>query len=342
MGFRHSICLLLLLGLGCSDSQTPSTQQPASMQAPLSMLEEGSTEETNSAGETTSIVVAAEESISENSRSTRTRSTFQPSRFTKDDFEKHLAALKKKTPSGDFLVHVEYPFVIIGDEEPSVVKQRAVRTVRWAATLLKKDFFRTDPKDIVDIWLFKDKISYDKHAKALTGRVPHTPFGFYSPRHKALIMNISTGGGTLVHEMVHPFVAADFPQCPSWLNEGLGSLFEQCSERDGKIHGLTNWRLRGLQRAIRDKTVPSFETLCSTTSDEFYNADPGTNYSQARYLCYYLQQQGLLRKYYKQFRANHRQDPTGYQTLQEVLDVEDMDQFKKTWEASVQKLRFPS
>ena len=35
-------------------------------------------------------------------------------------------------------------------------------------------------------------------------------------------MNISTGGGTLVHEIVHPFIEANFPACPPWLNEGLG------------------------------------------------------------------------------------------------------------------------
>ena len=42
------------------------------------------------------------------------------------------------------------------------------------------------------------------------------------------IMNIATGGGTLVHEIVHPYVEANFPGCPAWFNEGLGSLYEAC------------------------------------------------------------------------------------------------------------------
>ncbi len=153
-------------------------------------------------------------------------------------------------------------------------------------------------------------------------------------------MNIATGGGTLVHEIVHPFVAANFPQCPSWFNEGLGSLYEQSSSRDGKIVGLTNWRLKGLQSAIRRKQVPSFKTLCSTTRNEFYNHDKGTNYVQARYLCYYLQEHGLLRKFYRRFRANCKTDPTGYETLKAVLGRQDMDKFKREWEAYVMKLRF--
>jgi len=36
-----------------------------------------------------------------------------------------------------------------------------------------------------------------------------------------------------------------------------------------------------------------------------------------------------LRKFYRAFRANHANDPTGYHTLQAVLGRDDMDAFKK-------------
>ena len=87
--------------------------------------------------------------------------------------------------------------------------------------------------------------------------------------------------------------------------------------------------------------MPSFKTLCSSTGYEFYQKDKGTNYAQARYLCYYLQQRGLLRKFYHAFYANRKSDPTGYSTLKAVLGRSDMDKFKKDWEAYVLKLRFP-
>ena len=154
-------------------------------------------------------------------------------------------------------------------------------------------------------------------------------------------MNIATGGGTLVHEIVHPFVAANFPRCPAWFNEGLGSLYEQSGEMNGEIHGYTNWRLAGLQKAIRAGKLPSFESLCGTSDTEFYEKDRGTNYAQARYLCYYLQQKGLLQSYYGRFLASRDDDPTGYKTLKAVLRREDMDKFQKEWEAFVMKLRFP-
>jgi len=107
-----------------------------------------------------------------------------------------------------------------------------------------------------------------------------------------------------------------------------------------RIFGRTNWRLRGLQSAIHKDSVPSFETLCSTTTREFYDRDPGTNYSQARYLCYYLQEHGLLTKYYHAFRNNAATDPTGYETLKAVLGEKDMAKFQERWEAEVLKLRF--
>jgi hypothetical protein len=120
----------------------------------------------------------------------------------------------------------------------------------------------------------------------------------------------------------------------------MGSLFEQSGEEDGHIVGYTNWRLAGLQRAIRQKTVPTFKFLLSTTERQFYLADPGTNYAQSRYLLYYLQQKGLLVKFYKDFYANRKTDPTGYQTLQKVLNEKNMTEFQTNWEAYILKLVF--
>jgi len=260
--------------------------------------------------------------------------------FSPAEVVQHVMELRKRLPPG-FSIVVAPPFVVAGDEPASVVRERAAHTVTWAATKLKQDFFTADPLSILDVWLFKDRRSYEDHALALTGRKPTTPYGYYSSEHRALIMNIATGGGTLVHEIVHPFVEADFPDAPAWLNEGLGSLFEQSGDSDGHIVGSTNWRLAGLQQAIGRRAVPSFKELTGTTTTQFYDEDPGTHYAQARYLCYYLQQSGLLRRFYKELRAGHAADPTGYLTLQRVLAEPDMDAFKVRWEAWALRLTFP-
>jgi hypothetical protein len=254
--------------------------------------------------------------------------------FTEADFARHIEQLKKKRQVRGFTILVQSPFVVIGDGPPAAVKSQA-ETVRWAVEKLKQDFFEKDPAEILDIWLFKNEASYRKHTRLLFNDEPTTPYGYYSSEHKALIMNIETGGGTLVHEIVHPFVEANFPECPAWLNEGLGSLYEQSGEQDGHIYGYTNWRLPGLQEAIRQRALPSFKTLTATTTSAFYNDDKGTNYAQARYLCYYLQERGLLVRFYKEFYANRKVDPTGYKTLQSVLQETDMAAFQKKWEKFV-------
>jgi hypothetical protein len=255
------------------------------------------------------------------------------------DFARHVEELKKKLPSAEFTIVVQPPFVVVGDESEAVVKAHSEYTVKWAVDRLKQDYFAKDPKEILDIWLFKDSASYERNALTLFGEKPTTPYGYYSSRHKALIMNISTGGGTLVHEIVHPFVEANFPDCPPWLNEGLGSLYEQSGEVNGHIHGYTNWRLPGLQAAIKAGKVPSFKDLMSLSSRAFYDDDKGTNYGQSRYLCYYLQQRGLLVKYYREFVNHQKDDSSGYKTLVRILAVRDMTAFKRRWEKFVLGLR---
>jgi hypothetical protein len=255
--------------------------------------------------------------------------------FTDSDFDRHVTELKKRLPSKDFSIVVQRPFVVIGDEPEAVVKEWAEGTVKWTVDKLKQDFFTEDPKEIIDIWLFKDAKSYKKHALQLFNDTPSTPYGYYSRHNKALVMNISTGGGTLVHEIVHPFIEANFPKAPPWLNEGLGSLYEQCGEKEGRIHGYVNWRLPGLQTAIKADETVSFKKLMEMDFNDFYSEATGVNYAQSRYLLYYLQESGLLVKFYKQFHTNRKTDPSGYETLKSVLSETDMHQFQRKWEKYV-------
>ena len=144
--------------------------------------------------------------------------------------------------------------------------------MKWTVDRLKLDYFKRDPQEIIDIWLFRDGASYTNHARLLFDDTPTTPFGYYSAEHRALVMNISTGGGTLVHEIVHPFMRVNFPECPAWFNEGLASLYEASVEKNGHIRGLINWRFKGLERAIKDGTTLSFRQLTSMGDAEFMAA----------------------------------------------------------------------
>jgi hypothetical protein len=257
-------------------------------------------------------------------------------------FSNHLAALRQSVPLG-FSIVVARPFIVLGDEPVDILQMRAEKTVKWAVDMLKQDYFTRDPDELIDVWLFKDDASYRTNALRLFGDTPTTPFGYYSAQHHALVMNIATGGGTLVHEIVHPFMRANFPQCPAWFNEGLASLYEQSAEQSGHIRGLVNWRYQGLEQDIKAGKLTSFRQLTAMSDNEFYggpdNPKYSDHYAQARYLCYYLQEKGLLVKFYREFSASARTDPTGYETLKRVLGENDMDKFQKQWEKFILALR---
>lgn len=95
-----------------------------------------------------------------------------------------------------------------------------------------------------------------------------------------------------------------------------------------------------MQEAIKKGGVPPFKEVMAADEREFYQRDRGTNYAQSRYLCYYLQERGLLRKFYRRFLADREKDPTGHETLRELLGEGDMTAFQKRWEKFVLKLRF--
>jgi len=73
------------------------------------------------------------------------------------------------------------------------------------------------------------------------------------------------------------------------------------------------------QKAIAGKRIPTFEHLTHLSDNDFYSDDTGVNYAAARYLLYYLQERGLLRTYFQRFLENHQRDPSGYDTLVDVL-----------------------
>ena len=258
---------------------------------------------------------------------------------TPDDlFAKAAAEMKKELGRG-FIVERSGVFVIAGDMPRRSFNRSKTFTVRDCARALNKDFFDREPATPVRVYLFNGKASYEKWVPKLAGFKPHTPYGFYLPSRKALMMNIATGGGTLVHEMTHALTDVDFPDCPTWFFEGLGSLFEQCHvTRDGHIRGRANWRLPVLRRG---GFIP-LEDLVKLSDKEFRGKKESLNYANARYLCLYLQERGLLPKFYKAFRAAHKAgaDKTGWDTFKTVIG-EPPDAFEKKWHAWVKKLKWP-
>jgi hypothetical protein len=247
------------------------------------------------------------------------------------DLEDRAAALQKQLDGTGMTVLIEAPFVVVGDMGAKETRRIATGFLRSKTALLEKDFFPERPDKLIEVWLFRNERSFRAGAKKYFDDTPDTPFGYYSPDHSAMIMN-ANGLGTLSHELVHPYMEKNFPNVPSWFNEGLASLYEYPGESKGHIIGHVNWRLPELKKEIKDKTLPSLEKLLHTTSDEFYAADWDA-YAQARYLCYYLQETGKLHAFYDKFHADTK-DASGQAALEAVIG-EDLHTFEPKWRAWV-------
>lgn len=252
--------------------------------------------------------------------------------------ERRATELREELAGKGYTVVVEAPFVVIGDEAAKKVKHRAEGILRWSIERYEDELFAAKPDNVIEVWLFKNERTYRRGAKQRWGDDPDTPYGYYSAENGAIILNIGPGAGTLTHEVVHPFVEVDFPKAPAWLNEGLASLYERPTERNGHIWGLVNWRLPSLKREIRAGSLPPLATLLASTSDEFYDAEYDS-YAYARYLMLYLQDKGKLGAFYKQFRGAVGDDPTGARTLADVLEVDDLAKFEPGWRKWVLALK---
>jgi hypothetical protein len=130
---------------------------------------------------------------------------------------------------------------------------------------------------------------------------------------------------------------------PEWFNEGLASLHEQCRFREGAggpwIEGVENWRLPGLQSAIRKEKLRSLSALIS--DNDFRGRQEGTNYAQARYFCLFLQRQGILPEFYQQFRQNQQADPRGAKTVLGLFPGKSWDDVDREFQAWVLTLERP-
>jgi hypothetical protein len=247
---------------------------------------------------------------------------------TQKELETRAAELEKKLHGQGYTVVVSAPWVVVGDGGAQQVKHIANGFLHDKTMMMEKDFFAKRPAKLIEVWLFKNEKSFRAGAKKFFNDEPDTPYGYYSPDASALIMN-ANGLGTLSHELVHPYMEANFGEPVSWFNEGLASLFERPSERKGHLVGLPNWRLPNLKKEIRTKTLPPLTKLLATTREEFYGAEWDA-YAQARYLVYYLQEHGKLKDFYDALLAD-KKDLTGKTALESVLG-EKLDAFDPKWQ----------
>ncbi|QGZ89541.1 toxin-antitoxin system YwqK family antitoxin [Microcystis aeruginosa] len=245
--------------------------------------------------------------------------------------ELHLAKQElRKRLNPTFQIDSAGPFLIASEAPKFMTDRVKTYTVLWLHQQMLRDFTRkAPPTGSKTIYLFQTPESYNNYTLQWYGYVPLNAAGFATD--DALMVNLATGTGTLAHELVHAYLHADLPSIPPWIDEGLASLFEQSVGVNDQIRGLPNWRLPLLKEAIREKQLVPLTELTRLDRNAFSGDGIELHYAEARYLCYYLQELGLLRQFYRTYRDNYQTDPLGIDTLLQVLNKDNLKDLEAGW-----------
>jgi hypothetical protein len=217
-------------------------------------------------------------------------------------------------------------FVVIG---PQGWQGRAfddsVSLMRSAMAGFMNKRFGKKPTKAISVYLFGTAPSYESFCTMKYAAPCIAHFGFYQPTDRYMVMNAALGLGTLTHEIVHPLVEADFPGAPTWINEGIASVFEQPQiPRPGEIHGGKNWRHPRLKRALlspAEKNDARLDALFGMRDDYFRGTKEDLHYAQARYVCQWLDERGKLWPFFQKWRDTVDADPTGEKAFSEVTGM---------------------
>ncbi len=243
---------------------------------------------------------------------------------------------KKLGDEYNYIKDEKYKLVVISN----VDKQRLdglVGALQAYADCHWKDFFKNKPKYYITVLIPNSTEEYRRKFGGRQGAA-----GFYNPGTRILTVNLATGGGTMIHEFTHALHYADMEglsqRHPIWIIEGFGSLYEQCTRREGSGYGMLNWRLPGLKQAIAGDKCYNLKKFIGN-SGSYFSQNAGLSYAISRYIFYFLQEKKMLRKWYAKYRENYEKDKTGLKMLEEVYG-KSIDEFEKDWLAFLKPLNY--
>lgn len=232
--------------------------------------------------------------------------------------------LREHLTSSDRII-VRPPYVLAGNVSESELDRQYRETILPTARALSLAFFDQTPDEPITLLLFSSEEAYRNASWHLDRRNTADYYGYYIRPDRRIVLNLSTGDGTLAHELTHALAHFDFPQMPGWFDEGLASVFEEADfSPDGlQLVGVSNWRLNHLLHAMQRRRLKTLESLITARKVDSDNQE--VQYAQARYFCLYLQDRGLLPFFYRKFRRKYSSDPSGARTLCSVLGTDDFD-----------------
>jgi len=154
--------------------------------------------------------------------------------------------------------------------------------------------------------------------------------GGYSP--EDMVLSVRTLRA-LFHEFTHALHFADQDALkqkhPAWICEGLACLFEAFKKEKGKVVGISNHRLGRLKKEIKEGSVIPWRRLFRMKNSEFMRRADSA-YAVSGFIMRYLQEKGLLSRWYKEYTEHYKDDPTGAKALEKVLGC-GLDEAERRW-----------
>ncbi len=226
--------------------------------------------------------------------------------------------LRQQLPE-NYATIVREPFILAGDIGETDLDRLHRESVGPVTEALWRSYFDRRPDQPVIIVALSNEQVFRQAAWKLDGYKSTAYAGYTQRSQRRLVFNLATGNGTLTHELSHILAYFDFPDMPEWFDEGLAALHEETVfSADGlTLMGTPNWRNRLLRGALDAAELPMFETLVKSRS--FRGEGENLNYAYVRCFCLYLQERGLLSHFYRKFRDRVGDDPSGLETLRELL-----------------------
>ena len=241
--------------------------------------------------------------------------------------------LKEALPD-NFRIVIRAPLLIAGDLPESTLQKLHGDVIGPVSRALRETYFHEVPRDPITIVICSTEDLFRQLAHDWDGHLDAGYHGYYQRDKRRILLDLEAGNGSLAHELTHALSHADCEQLPEWFDEGLGGLHEEAAfSADGKrLIGLNNWRCKLTRQAEKSGRLPRFEALTDPTT--FRSGDVGLNYAVARSVCLFLQDRGLLEKYYQELRTRWPSDPNGLSTLCQVLGAKSPTQVERqfaTW-----------
>jgi hypothetical protein len=209
-----------------------------------------------------------------------------------------------------FDVLVSGPWILATDLDRWTAKAVLDEVVDGAALRVRNQLFpHARIQKPVVLYVLKDVSSYMSSSQRFFQEVPPTALGYYDRRQSYILTHAGRGFGPLLHEMVHVLAESDYPEIPPWLNEAMGSLFEEYAERDGTIVGVLNWRMFKFRQDLTSRRAASLRTMFKLDYKTLYGENTLSYYTALRHTMLWLQEQGKAGALYASLRDGKFEDP---------------------------------